>query len=331
MRVLLKFPFLTKFCIVLFVTFASSVLTAEGGTTNPCEFSFKAEIPKNNHFTVQNGRVAFLCKNADFFLRGTVTRTLPWQLTQKVYDTLATDLNAQTIETGAWGRIYRIADVRGKKQLVCAYASRPHFAIDLCAPDLENFGADTLLKKILHEFRQVKESESPFLRSAALSSSKKVFTEKNETQEPALLSLTMPAGYVDIDHHQNRALFTDAAGLAEIEVFYELSDLVLDSDLAHRVYQKAVTNFLAKQGSWKPTSENHVIKNGNATCLLFSDAAKRASNYCYTIATIQVAGKKKSCRVSFIIAYLREAVDEKKLLSDQQRILTEWGESLLKH
>lgn len=331
MHVWLKFQFTTKFFTVLFFTFSSSILAAERSTKNPCEFSFKAEIPRNNHFTVQNGRVAFLCKSDDFFLRGTVTRTLPWQLTQKVYDTLATDLNAQTIETGAWGRIYRIADVRGKKQLVCAYASRPHFAIDLCAPDLANIEAGALLKKLLLEFRQVKESESPFLRSAALSSSKKVFTEKNETQEPALLSLTMPAGYVDIDHHENRALFTDAAGLAEIEVFYELSDLALDSDLAHKVYQKAVTNFLSKQGSWKPTSESHMSKNGNATCLLFSDAAKRASNYCYAIAAIQVAGKKKFCRVSFIVAYLKEAVDEKKLLSEQQRILTEWGESLLKH
>lgn len=191
--------------------------------------------------------------------------------------------------------------------------------------------ARTLVSGILREFRRIPVEESPLLMSGPLLSQKKVFTEENETREPGLLAFSMPQGYVEVARRDNRSLFTDAAGLAELEIFYELSDLALDSELAHRVYQKSISAFLANQGSWRPASENNLEKSGDASCLIFTDNAQRLSHYCYTVLAVTFGGKKKFCRIAFVAAFLRETVDRSKLLAEQQALLGEWATIVRRH
>jgi hypothetical protein len=339
-----------------------------------CSFSLKHENPRHINFTVQAGRIAFLCKKDSFFLRGTVTRTLGWQLTGKIFESMAENLKAETLQEWPSGRLYRIAGEKQAEQkfLICGYHNRDGYALDLCAPEghggprgkaatdgnatpeghggprgkaatdgnatPEGHGgprgedpARRLVSGILQEFRTIPLEESPLLKSAPLYSQKRVFTEENETREPALLALSMPPGYVEVTRRDNRSLFTDAAGLAEMEIFYEISDLSLDSELAHKVYRKSITTFLSKQGSWRPEREDNVEKNGEANCLLFHDNAQRLSHYCYTVIPITTAGKRKFCRIAFVAAFLREAVDRSKLLAEQQRLLAEWAVVIRRH
>lgn len=319
------FPLLLFFCL-------SADLQPTAVVTD-CRFSLKDEVPKHINFTVQPGRIAFLCKSDGFFLRGTVTRTLTWQLTGKIFETMAERLKAETMEKWPSGRLYRINGEKqsDQKTLVCGYHTRDKYSMDLCAPENNTGAAGRLVSGILAEFRKIKIDESPLLKSAPLFSQKKVFTEENETREPALLALTMPPGYVDVTRRENRALFTDAAGLAEMEIFYELSDLALDSELAHKVYRKSISGFLAKQGPWRPEREDNLEKKDDAYCLLFTDNASRLSHYCYAVVPLTLAGKKKFCRITFVAAFLRDAVDRTKFLSEQQVILSEWSAIMRRH
>lgn len=306
---------------------------------------------------MQSGRIAFLCKSDGFFLRGTVTRTLGWQLTGKIFESMAERLKAETLEKWPSGRLYRIAGEKQteQKSLICGYHTREKYSIDLCAPEghggprvgaatdgkatTEGHGgprenedrARRLVSGILQEFRKIPLEESPLLKSAPLFSQKKVFTEENETREPALLALSMPPGYVEVTRRDNRSLFTDAAGLAEMEIFYELSDLALDSDLAHKVYRKSISAFLSKQGPWRPERDDNLEKSGEANCLLFTDNAQRLSHYCYTVIPVTIAGKKKFCRIAFVAAFLREAVDRSKLLTEQLALLGDWAAVVRRH
>lgn len=300
-----------------------------------CKLSLKEEVPKNIKFTVQSGRIAFLCKDDAFFLRGTVTRTLPWQLTGKIFETMAERLKAETLEKWPSGRLYKIsADKKSdQKTLICGYHTRDQYSIDLCSPEIgeKKAQAAELVGGILKEFRAIPLEKAPLLKSAPLFAEKKVFTEENETREPALLALTMPPGYVEVTRRENRALFTDAAGLAEMEIFYELSELPLDSELAHKVYRKSISAFLAKQGPWRPDKDDNVRQEGDTTCLLFTDNDKRLSHYCYSVTQVTQAGKKRFCRIAFVIAYLGEAVDRVRLLTDQQTIMNNWANIVRKH
>jgi hypothetical protein len=300
-----------------------------------CKFSLTEEAPRNIQFTVQAGRIAFLCKSDDFFLRGTVTRTLDWQLTGKIFEAMAESLKAETLDKWASGRLYRIqGDAKNQQRsLICGYHSREQYSIDICSPQIgENSEkAKALVLSLLTEFRKMQLDKSPLLKSAPLFAQKRVFTEENETREPALLALTMPAGYVEVTRRDNRALFTDAAGLAEMEVFYELSELALDSDLAHKVYRKSISSFLSRQGPWRPEREDNTVKNSHVACLLFTDNGTRLSHYCYVVAPVTIAGKKKFCRIAFVIAFAREAVDRDRLLGSQQAMLTGWAAILRKH
>jgi len=320
------------FSLLLFFCFGVS---AEPPAGSDCRFSLTEEAPRNIQFTVQAGRIAFLCKNEDFFLRGTVTRTLDWQLTGKIFEAMAESLKAETLEKWASGRLYKITgDPKNQqKSLICGYHSREQYSIDVCAPlaGSETDKARTIVVGLLTEFRKMQLDKSPLLKSAPLFAQKRVFTEENETREPALLALTMPAGYVEVTRRDNRALFTDAAGLAEMEVFYELSDLALDSELAHKVYRKSISSFLARQGPWRAEREDNTVKKNDVACLLFTDNGTRLSHYCYVVAPLTIAGKKKFCRIAFVIAFAREAVDRDRLLENQQALLTGWATTLRKH
>ncbi len=358
----------------LLLFFALSLRGISAAGSEDCAFSLKQETPKHINFTVQSGRIAFLCKSDGFFLRGTVTRTFGWQLTGKIFETMAERLKAETLEKWPSGRLYRIAGEKQSEQksLICGYHNREKYSIDLCAPEghggprvgaatdgkatteghggprvgaatdgkatTEGHGgprdddrARRLVSAILQEFRKIPLEESPLLKSAPLYSQKKVFTEENETREPALLSLTMPPGYVEVTRRDNRSLFTDAAGLAEMEIFYEVSDLALDSELAHKVYRKSISAFLGRQGSWQPEREENTEKSGDAVCLLFTDKGQRLSHYCYVVVPLNVAGKRKFCRVAFVAAFLREAVDRSKLLSEQLALLNDWAIVIRRH
>lgn len=310
-------------------------LSAQSQTATDCKFSLAEEAPRNIQFTVQAGRIAFLCKSDDFFLRGTVTRTLDWQLTGKIFEAMAESLKAETLDKWASGRLYKIqGDAKNQQRsLICGYHSREQYSIDICAPQIgENTErAKSLVLSLLTEFRKMQLEKSPLLKSAPLFAQKRVFTEENETREPALLALTMPAGYVEVTRRDNRALFTDAAGLAEMEVFYELSELALDSDLAHKVYRKSISSFLSRQGPWRPEREDNTVKNNDVACLLFTDNGTRLSHYCYVVAPVTIGGKKKFCRIAFVIAFAREAVDRDRLLGSQQAMLTGWAAILRKH
>ncbi len=301
-----------------------------------CNFSLKDEAPKHINFTVQSGRIAFLCKADAFFLRGTVTRTLPWQLTGKIFEGMAERLKAETLEKWPSGRLYKIDSGKAgeAKTLICGYHSRELYSMELCAPQESGANKDraaNLVRGMIREFMKVPLESSPLLKSAPLYSQKRVFTEENDTREPALLSLTMPPGYVEVTRRENRALFTDAAGLAEMEIFYELSDLPLDSDLAHKVYRKSIAGFLSRQGPWRIEKEEAVERKGEAICLSFTDNAARFSHYCYTVIAQQVGGKKRYSRIAFVAAYLREAVDRTKLLSEQQDLLNKWADTIRRH
>jgi hypothetical protein len=340
--------------LLLFFAFLPEAVSAAEGDV--CSFSLKQENPKHINFTVQSGRIAFLCKSDGFFLRGTVTRTLGWQLTGKIFESMAERLKAETLEKWPSGRLYRIVGEKQteQKSLICGYHNRDKYSIDLCAPEghggprggaatdgnatPEGHGgprgedrARRLVSGILQEFRKIPLEESPLLKSAPLYSQKKVFTEENETREPALLALSMPPGYVEVTRRDNRSLFTDAAGLAEMEIFYEISDLSLDSELAHKVYRKSISAFLSKQGSWRPERDDNLEKSGEANCLLFTDNAQRLSHYCYTVIPVTIAGKKKFCRIAFVAAFLREAVDRSKLLTEQQGLLADWAAVIRRH
>lgn len=304
--------------------------------TKQCEFSLKEQVPQNIKFTVQAGRVAFLCKSDTFFLRGTVTRTLPWQRTGKIFETMAERLKAETLESWAGGRLYKIAagGESPSKTLICGYHTREAYSLDVCAPETDDKSkSDTrnLVGKFIKEFRTIALDAAPLLKSAPLFSQKKVFNEENETREPALLALTMPAGYVEVTRRENRALFTDAAGLAEIEVFYELSELALDSELAHKVYQKSIASFLARQGPWRADKNVSADKKDGVTCLIFTDNDKRLSHYCYAVQPFLQNAKKRFCRIAFVAVFQREAVDQQRFLADQQTILTEWMATIQKH
>lgn len=320
----------------LLLFFCLTAVRAETQKSNDCHYSLKDEAPKNFKFTVQSGRIAFLCKAETFFLRGTVTRTLPWQLTGRIFETMAERLKAETLEKWPSGRLYKISSERKEEQktIICGFHSREQYAMELCAPEEtagpKNHAAD-LVRGVIREFMKIPLESSPLLKSAPLYSQKRVFTEENETREPALLALTMPPGYVEVTRRDNRALFTDAAGLAEMEIFYEMSDLPLDSDLAHRVYRKSIAGFLTKQGAWRIEKEEAVERKGEAICLSFTDNDKRLSHYCYTVVAQQIAGKKRYCRLAFVVAYLREAVDRAKLLNEQQSLLGAWAETMRKH
>ena len=320
--------------LLLFFCLSGSFLFAADDSNN-CKLSLTEEVPKNIKFTVQSGRIAFLCKDDAFFLRGTVTRTLPWQLTGKIFETMAERLKAETLEKWPSGRLYKIsADKKSdQKTLICGYHTRDQYSMDLCSPEIDDqkTKAKDLVGGILKEFRSVALEKAPLLKSAPLFAEKKVFTEENETREPALLALTMPPGYVEVTRRENRALFTDAAGLAEMEIFYEVSDLPLDSELAHRVYRKSIISFLGKQGPWRLENENQVEQKGDTSCLLFTDKDKRLSHYCYTVTPITLAGKKRYCRVAFVIAYLSEAVDRTRLLADQQALMNSWSGIIGRH
>lgn len=301
-----------------------------------CNFSLKDEAPKHINFTVQSGRVAFLCKADSFFLRGTVTRTLPWQLTGKIFETMAERLKAETLEKWPSGRLYKIES--GKtgegKTVICGYHSREMYSMELCAPQESGDKKDratNLVRGMIREFMKIPLESSPLLKSAPLYSQKRVFTEENETRELALLSLTMPPGYVEVTRRENRALFTDAAGLAEMEIVYELSELPLDSELAHKVYRKSIAGFLSRQGPWRIEKEEAVERKGEAVCLSFTDNGARLSHYCYIVIAQQIKGKKRYCRLAFVAAYLREAVDRTKLLAEQQNLLNTWAETIRKH
>lgn len=318
------------FCLIL-----NRIDAAE--TAASCRFSLKEEIPKNINFTVQAGRVAFLCKADAYFLRGTVTRTLPWQLTDKIFETLARETKAEMVETSDAGKLYRItagrpgtaAAATGQKTLFCGYYTRENYVMDICGP--ETGGGDNTVKALLSDFRTVKIDKSPLLRSAPLFTEKRVFGEENETKEPALLALTMPPGYVEVTRRENRALFTDAAGLAEIEIFYELSELQLDSELAHKVYRKSITKFLTEQGSWRPEKEGAILQKDEIHCMVFTDNGKKLSHYCYFVVPTTVAGKKRFYRMAYVVAYVAEAVDRAKLLEEQQNLMKNWAAILRRH
>ena len=141
----------------------------------------------------------------------------------------------------------------------------------------------------------------------------------------------MPAGYVEVTRRDNRALFTDAAGLAEMEIFYEVSDLALDSELAHKVYRKSISSFLSRQGPWRPERDENTVKKDDVWCLLFTDNGTRLSHYCYVVAPVTIAGKKKFSRIAFVVAFAREAVDRDRLLETQQGMLAGWATVLRKH
>lgn len=297
-----------------------------------CKFSLKDEVPKNVKFTVQPGRIAFLCKTEVFSLNGSVTRTLGWQLTGRIFETMAEITKAETIEKWPSGRLYRIAsDKDSAKRVVCGYHTRESYSMELCAPETTGDNARNNIKEILDEFRKIALESSPLLKSAALYSQKKVFTEENETREPALLALMMPPGYVEVTRRENRALFTDAAGLAEMEIFYELSDLALDSELAHRVYRKTITSFLSRQGSWQAEKDTEAQKSADSVCLVFTDNGKKLSHYCYAVVPLIQAGKKRYCRIAFVAAFIRDAVDRSKLLAEQQALLNGWAAIIRKH
>ena len=321
-----------KLTLLLFFCLLSSGVYA-GDNSKECNFSLKEEIPKNIKFTVQSGRVAFLCKNDNFFLRGTVTRTLPWQLTSRIFETMADRLKAETLEKWPSGRLYRIRSDKqeNNKTLVCGYHSRDQYSMELCAPDDDKNAAADLVRGVIREFRKISPEASPLLKSAALYSQKRVFTEENETREPALLALTMPPGYVEVTRRENRALFTDAAGLAEMEIFYEISELALDSELAHKVYRKSISGFLSKQGPWRIEKEEAAEKKGNAICLSFTDNDTRLSHYCYTVIAQETGAKKRYLRIAFVGAFLREAVDRAKLMAEQQTLLNQWADTIRKH
>lgn len=317
--------------LLLFFVLSGELFATESGD---CKFSLKDEVPKNIKFTVQSGRIAFLCKTDSFFLRGTVTRILSWQITSRVFETMAEKTKAETLDKWPSGRLYKIAG-DGKnagRNVICGYHSREPYSLELCAPENEQKDyARGLIMGILNEFKKIAPSSSPLLKSAALDAQKKVFTEENETREPALLSLTMPPGYVEVTRRENRALFNDPVGLAEMEVFYELSDLTLDSEIAHKVYKRSISAFLGKQGSWKQESEGGEVTKDESNCLIFTDGDKRLSHYCYAVVPLMQAGKKKYCRIAFVAAYLREAVDRTRLLEEQQSLLQGWISSIRKH
>lgn len=318
--------------------FALAFALRAENSTEPCSFSLKQENPKHIQFTVQSGRIGFLCKNEGFFLRGTVTRTLGWQLTGKIFETMAERVKAETLEKWPSGRLYRIAGEKqhAQKSLICGYHTRDKYALDLCGSEGDqepkvNDRAYRLVSAVLAEFRKIPLEESPLLKSAPLYAQKKVFSEENETREPALLALTMPPGYVEVTRRDNRSLFTDAAGLAEIEVFYEISELSLDSELAHKVYRKSIVAFLTKQGSWREENAEPPAQQGEANCLIFSDSGARLSHYCYAVVPLTTAGKKKFCRIAFVAAFLRDAVDRSKLLAEQFSLLNEWAAIIRRH
>lgn len=319
-------PLLLFFCLGLH---------GEAQPGNECQFSLTAEAPRNIHFTVQAGRIAFLCKADDFFLRGTVTRTLDWQLTGKIFEAMAESLKAETLDKWPSGRLYKIlGDAKNQqKSLICGYHSRDSYSIDICSPIVGSDAgrARNLVLGLLTEFRKMQLDKSPMLKSAPLFAQKRVFTEENETREPAMLALTMPAGYVEVTRRDNRALFTDAAGLAEMEIFYEVSDLALDSELAHKVYRKSISSFLSRQGPWRPERDENTVKKDDVWCLLFTDNGTRLSHYCYVVAPVTIAGKKKFSRIAFVVAFAREAVDRDRLLETQQGMLAGWATVLRKH
>lgn len=249
---------------------------------------------------------------------------------------MAERLKAETLEKWPSGRLYKIDS--GKtgdgKTIICGYHSRESYSMELCAPEeageKKNRATD-LVRGIIREFIKIPLDSSPLLKSAPLFSQKRVFTEENETREAALLALAMPPGYVEVTRRENRALFTDAAGLAEMEIFYEISELPLDSDLAHKVYRKSIAGFLSRQGPWRIEKEEAAERKGDAICLSFTDNASRLSHYCYTVVSQQINGKKRYCRLAFVIAYLREAVDRTKLMVEQQNLLNAWAETIRKH
>ena len=367
------FSLLLFFCLSALSTNTESQEKTAAISRNDCNFSLTEEVPRNIQFTVQAGRIAFLCKAEDFFLRGTVTRTLDWQLTGKIFEAMAENLKAETLDKWPSGRLYRIkGDAKSQqKSLICGYHSRDQYSMDLCAPEghggprvggakeggttteghggsgsreprkaeaTEGHGgsvdgnrARNMVLKLLQEFRKMALEKSPLLKSAPLFAQKRVFTEENETREPALLALSMPAGYVEVTRRENRALFTDAAGLAEMEIFYEVSDLSLDSELAHRVYRKSISAFLSRQGPWRPVGEDNIVKKDDAVCLLYTDNGSRLSNYCYVVAPITIAEKKKFTRVAFVVAFAREAVDKDRLIESQQALLNSWATIIRKH
>jgi hypothetical protein len=329
---------LRKAILLFFCLSLSSSLAAAEPSNEACHFSLKEEKPKGVNFTVQAGRIAFLCKSENFFLRGTVTRTLSWQLTGHIFESMAKELKAETMEKWPSGRLYKIKSERGAEQrtLVCGYHSRDQYSLELCAPSHstapgESDSSADLVKSIIIEFRKIPLDKSPLLKSAPLFASKRVFTEENETRETALLGLTLPPGYVEVTRRENRSLFTDAAGLAEIEVFYEISELALDSAIAHKVYKRSIAAFLTKQGSWKPQEMETGDARPGVTCLLFTDNNKRLSHYCYLVIALPQGEKKRYCRISFVAAFLREAVDKKKFMVEQQDLLLGWGQTILKH
>ncbi|HRP68503.1 MAG TPA: hypothetical protein PLY93_03140 [Turneriella sp.] len=298
-------------------------------------------MPKDVHFTVQQGRVSFLCKEDTFFLRGTATRTLAWQRTDQIFATLAKELNATPIETWTTGKLYKVkntkntaSDKMSGKELICAYVVRDTYALDVCANYKENEtgnSSEKMIRRLISEFQTVAFEKMPLLQSAPLFSTRRVFTEENDTREPALLALTMPAGYVEVTRRENRSLFTDAAGLAEVEIFYEQSELALDSALAHKAYKKFITSFLTKQGIWHAVETKEDTTYKGAVCLLFTDNDKRSSNYCYIVAALNQNHKKKYFRVVFVAAFLRDVVDETVLLAEQKKLLQNWMATLVKH
>ena len=326
----------TGFLVIPFFFIFTSILSSN--TYDNCKLSLNQNEPKNFKFTVQSGRIAFLCKTEknNFFLRGTVTRTFKFQKTNQLFESMANDLKAQNIEQWETGRLYMIEGKRGGAQkaarLLCGFQTREEYSLEICAGEdnkdtsaLQNF-----LKSILIDFSTIAPEKAPLLQSAALSTSKRVFTEENETKEPALLALTLPPGYSEVTRKENRAVFSDSTGLTESEIFYELSDLALDSQLAQEVYQSAIVAFLQKQGNW--IQDEAEIKTGIAEikCLKFSNGQKHSS-YCYTVVTRDKIKSKKFCRLVFVIAYPETGIDQTILLQHQLKQLTAWRQMILKH
>jgi hypothetical protein len=116
-----------------------------------------------------------------------------------------------------------------------------------------------------------------------------------------------------------------------MEIFYEVSDLALDSELAHKVYRKSISSFLSRQGPWRPERDENTVKKDDVWCLLFTDNGTRLSHYCYVVAPVTIAGKKKFSRIAFVVAFAREAVDRDRLLETQQGMLAGWATVLRKH
>ncbi|MCS6971411.1 MAG: hypothetical protein N2Z22_00370 [Turneriella sp.] len=291
-----------------------------------CAFSLRGKIAQKVEFAENPGRVGFLCRDGGFFLRGTLTRLRSWQLPSKVFAAMAEKTGAEALESWEHGGLYRIAAAKpGEPALLCGYHVRDGFALDACAPEKET-QAKPLVSSLLHEFRHGKTADFGLLRTPVLSTPQNVFRKENILQDVNLSTLRLPPGFVPLEHRENRALFTDAAGLTEIEIFYELSELPLNSAIAHKVYRKAVTDFVAKQGHWQIAEEP---KDDNQTpCLVFSDKNTRLSHYCYAVAVLKNSSRPKYCRLTFVVAFLREAVDAHKLMAEQKELLQNWSRQL---